>query len=157
MDRRTFNKLAGLGAAQALSVPSAIAHAQGPAEPADPGPMPGPQATARIPARPVRWPTQTYRRLLVDTHVPDWDDELLASFDPVDYVSTIAGAGFQSLMQWCGDHFCAIPDHEGQTGLGNTMKSFSFLLKMCDPALSQHLEVDLQICPEFYAFRWISI
>lgn len=104
LDRRTFNKLAGLGAAQALSVPSAIAHPQGTAEPADPGPLYGSHATARIPARPVRWPTQTYRRLLVDTHVPDWDDELLASFDPVDYVSTIAGAGFQSLMQYANSH-----------------------------------------------------
>ena len=52
----------------------------------------------------MEWPSRTYRRLLVDTHVPDWDDRLLASFDPVDYVSTIAGAGFQSLMQYANSH-----------------------------------------------------
>ena len=63
-----------------------------------------PHELARIPARPVDWPWRTYRRLLVDTHVPDWDDRLLASFDPADYVSTIAGAGFQSLMQYANSH-----------------------------------------------------
>jgi hypothetical protein len=104
VDRRTFNKLAGLGAAQVLSVPSAIAAARHSAEAADAAPLFASHSTAHIPARPVQWPVQTYRRLLVDTHVPDWDDALLASFDPVDYVSTIAGAGFQSLMQYANSH-----------------------------------------------------
>ena len=36
--------------------------------------------------------------------MPDWDDRLLASFDAADYVSTIAGAGFQSLMQYANSH-----------------------------------------------------
>jgi hypothetical protein len=49
---------------------------------------------------PAKWPDQVYRRLLVDTHVPDWDPLLLSRFDPADYVATIAGAGFQSLMQY---------------------------------------------------------
>ena len=35
-----------------------------------------------------------YRRLLVDTHVPDWDPRLLAKFDAAEYVRTIAQAGF---------------------------------------------------------------
>ena len=64
---------------------------------------------------------------------------------------------FQSLMQWCGEHFCAIPDHAGESGLGNTLKTFSFLLKMCDPEMHDFLEGRHQICAEFYAFRWISI
>lgn len=34
----------------------------------------------------------------------EWDDSLIASFDPVDYVSTIVGAGFQSLMQYANSH-----------------------------------------------------
>jgi hypothetical protein len=63
-----------------------------------------PHGPAQIPARKVEWPTRTYRRLLVDTHVPDWDDRLMASFDAADYVSTIAGAGFQSLMQYANSH-----------------------------------------------------
>ena len=45
--------------------------------------------------QPTRWPDQVYRRLLVDMHVPDWHPDLLSRFDPVDYVETIARAGFQ--------------------------------------------------------------
>jgi hypothetical protein len=105
MDRRTFNKLASLGAAHVLSIPAASAAAERSSEAAaDPASLPESHATAHIPTRAVEWPTQTYRRLLVDTHVPDWDDALLANFDPVDYVSTIAGAGFQSLMQYANSH-----------------------------------------------------
>jgi hypothetical protein len=105
VDRRTFNKLAGLGAAHVLSIPAASAAAErSSGAAADPASLPESHATAHIPTRAVQWPTQTYRRLLVDTHVPDWDDALLANFDPVDYVSTIAGAGFQSLMQYANSH-----------------------------------------------------
>jgi hypothetical protein len=48
----------------------------------------------------VGWPEGVHRRLLVDMHVPDWDPRLLGRFDAVDYVSTIAAAGFQSVMQY---------------------------------------------------------
>ena len=87
MDRRTFNKLmatgvVGLGAAPRNLVQAQQSAAAGGAEP------------------PGQWPGQVYRRLLVDTHVPDWDPMLLSRFDPADYVATIAGAGFQSLMQY---------------------------------------------------------
>jgi hypothetical protein len=105
MDRRTFNKLAGFGAVHVLA--SHAAHgAQPPASAVEPGTnsVPVSHETAHIPARQVEWPSRTYRRLLVDTHVPDWDDRLLASFDATDYVSTIAGAGFQSLMQYANSH-----------------------------------------------------
>jgi len=105
MDRRTFNKLAGLGAVHAVRSPAG-AGAQPYPSAVDSSPASGTEShgTAHIPVRAVDWPSQTYRRLLVDTHVPDWDDQLLASFDPADYVSTIAGAGFQSLMQYANSH-----------------------------------------------------
>lgn len=53
---------------------------------------------------PVAWPKGAYRRLLVDTHVPDWDPRLLARLDANDYVATIARAGFQSVMQYAKSH-----------------------------------------------------
>lgn len=94
MNRRTFNKLAGLGVLGTLTGGREVnAQQQG-------APL---HAIAQIPSRKVEWPGQTYRRLLVDTHVPDWDN-LLTAFDPVDYVNTIAGAGFQSLMQYANSH-----------------------------------------------------
>lgn len=66
-----------------------------------PGSLQGRPSTAgKNPEERSEWPGQVYRRLLVDTHVPDWDPMLLSRFDPVDYVATIARAGFQSLMQY---------------------------------------------------------
>ncbi len=94
MDRRTFNKLASLGAMRALKPDMAMGSQQASA----------PQTAAHIPPRKVEWPSQTYRRLLIDTHVPDWDPNLLANFNAADYVATIAGAGFQSLMQYANSH-----------------------------------------------------
>ncbi len=103
LNRRTFNKLAGLGAFQLLPSNSAVATSLPPgnSNPASDAPAHG---MAHIPSRPVEWPSKTYRRLLVDTHVPDWDDRLLADFDAAAYVSTIAAAGFQSLMQYANSH-----------------------------------------------------
>ena len=53
---------------------------------------------------PAKWPEGAYRRLLVDTHIPDWDPALLARFNASEYVATIANAGFQSLMQYAKSH-----------------------------------------------------
>lgn len=103
MDRRTFNKIAGLGAIHSLS--GQVIQAAQLSHPAiDAGPDAESHETAHMPFRAVEWPSRTYRRLLIDTHVPDWDHRLLASFNAADYVSTIAGAGFQSMMQYANSH-----------------------------------------------------
>lgn len=90
MDRRTFNKLAGLAVV------------------GDMGNLIGLEGQQSLPATSpggiVKWPSQTYRRLLIDTHVPDWDPRLLANFNAADYVNTIAKAGFQELMQYANSH-----------------------------------------------------
>ena len=86
MNRRTFHKLLSAGLAGLKARPEAWL-AENPA------------AEAR-PAQPTRWPGEVYRRLLIDTHVPDWNPILLSRFDAEDYVSTIARAGFQCLMQY---------------------------------------------------------
>ena len=104
MNRRTFNWLAGVGAAQALSGQGVSRLGSTP-----PPSMPGSRQSLFTDPRAyrrgkLRGRRGHYRRLLVDTHVPDWDDRLLASFDASDYVSTIAAAGFQSLMQYANSH-----------------------------------------------------
>jgi hypothetical protein len=94
MDRRTFNQLAGLGVLGTLmgtrkldaELEAILQH-----------------DAAQIPSLNADWPGQTYRRLLVDMHVPDWGN-LLSEFDPAAYVDTIAAAGFQSLMQYANSH-----------------------------------------------------
>ena len=87
MDRRTFNKLIGAGAIGISANPQLQARIQQTSAPEN--------AT-----RPSKWPDQVFRRLLVDTHVPDWDPVFLSRLDPVEYVDCIARAGFQSLMQY---------------------------------------------------------
>jgi hypothetical protein len=105
MNRRKFNKSLGLGALASL-VPGA--HGQHNDNPHTPDPRSSavtaqPYVTAPIAARTVDWPSRTFRRLLIDTHIPDWDD-LLTDFDAADYVKTVASAGFQSLMQYANSH-----------------------------------------------------
>ena len=105
MNRRIFNKSLGLGALVSL-MPGA--HGQQNDGSQTPSPKKSavaaePDVMAQIPARTAEWPSRTFRRLLVDTHIPDWDD-LLTDFDAADYVKTVARAGFQSLMQYSNSH-----------------------------------------------------
>jgi len=86
MNRRTFNELLCLSALGTAAQP---VNAYATALPAADGAP-----------RPSEWPGQTYRRSLVDMHIPDWDPALLAKFDPADFTKTIADAGFQSLMAY---------------------------------------------------------
>lgn len=91
MNRRTFNAIFGGGAmgvaAGAWPKGEALANPQ----------------TGEAHGQPTKWP-DAYRRLLVDTHIPDWDPHLLADFDAARYVNTIAQAGFNSVMQYTKSH-----------------------------------------------------
>ncbi len=87
MNRRTFSNLLTTGLI-GLRTPSI---ASGP---------PAQVKSSGITKRFAKWPNQVYRRLLVDTRVPDWNPVLLRCFNRVDYVDTIAGAGFECLVQY---------------------------------------------------------
>ena len=89
MNRREFNLLAAAG------VVSAVAH-----------PARGFASVVSEAGRASRppWPGGAYRRLLMDTHVPDWDPAFLASYDPVDYIRTVANADFQCVSQYANSH-----------------------------------------------------
>jgi hypothetical protein len=86
MDRRTFNKLVS-GATFGSVAPrlGGVALAGG----VDDG--------AKFS---TQWPSQVYRRLLIDTHIPDWDPLFLSRLDPAECVDTVARAGFQLLMPY---------------------------------------------------------
>ncbi len=90
MNRRTFNELVGLGVLGSMARPQS-AHAQQ-------------NAAANAGTKIPRWPDETYRRGLIDMHVPDWDPILLSKFDPVDIMKAIAGAGFQSMTAYANSH-----------------------------------------------------
>jgi hypothetical protein len=87
MDRRTFNKLVAAGVGRLPSLSNRQGSTAAYAHNANPEP-------------PGKWPGQVYRRLLVDTHIPDWNPLLLSRFNAAEYVATIAGAGFKALMQY---------------------------------------------------------
>ena len=82
MNRRKFNKSLGLGALASL-MPSAHGQQNGGSQtlsPENSSVTAEPDVMAQIPARTAEWPSRTFRRLLVDTHIPDWD-HLLTDFD----------------------------------------------------------------------------
>src|ERR1700683_4606454 len=85
MNRRTFNELVGLGVLGSVARPRNAGGVPGPAEGLGHSP---------------RWPGETFRRSLVDMHVPDWDPALHSEFDAADIVKTLADAGFQSVMPY---------------------------------------------------------
>ncbi len=127
MDRRSFNKLAGFGALAGLSPLGRVA---------EPG-----QVSQDLLQKPVAAPSLGYRRFLVDMHVPDWNPELLARFDPEDYVRTIVGAGFESIMQYANSHTGLAL---WQTRIGHmhaNMKGRDWFGEVVAQCRRQHLEV----------------
>ncbi|CAJ0583898.1 unnamed protein product, partial [Mesorhabditis spiculigera] len=63
---------------------------------------------------------------------------------------------FQQMMAEIKDNFIKTLD-DSQCGIESTMRNFHDLLKSFDPLLHNHLVVKLQIQPQFYAFRWLSL
>ena len=102
MNRRTFNKVLGIGA---ISGVSGL----------------GPFVRTRVlgderGGGDGRWPTGIFRRLLVDMHISDWDPVLLSRFDPEEYVRMIADAGFEALVTDAQSEvgLCLYPTKVGQ-------------------------------------------
>jgi len=58
----------------------------------------------------------TRRRLLVDMHIPDWDERFLARYDPRDLVEGAAGAGAEGVMLYFQSHLglCYYPTQVGR-------------------------------------------
>lgn len=44
------------------------------------------------------------RHLLLDMHIPDWDERFLAKFDPASYVDLCTSAGADAVMIYCNSH-----------------------------------------------------
>lgn len=56
------------------------------------------------------------RHILLDMHIPDWDERFLAEFDPAAYVELCASAGADAVMVYCNSHAgqCYWPTTTGQ-------------------------------------------
>ena len=75
------------------------------------------------------WFQQSHRRILIDSHIADWDKKFLSKFNPVDYVKRLRSAKASSAMVFASCHLgnCYYPteighQHKGLNGrdvLGN--------------------------------------
>lgn len=50
------------------------------------------------------WYQRGYRRMLVDMHIPDWDERFLSRYDPVKMAQTYGEAGLSSVMMYSQSH-----------------------------------------------------
>jgi len=64
---------------------------------------------------------------------------------------------FQSMLSILGDNFCRSLDFDRETGVTSTMRTFDRLFEFCDPELWEHVTHTMQVRPEFYAFRWLTL
>ena len=57
-----------------------------------------------------------YRRLLLDMHIPDWDDAFLSAYDPRGVVDRVVACGADSVMVSCQSHLglCYWPTTSGR-------------------------------------------
>lgn len=62
------------------------------------------------------WYTTAYRRSVIDTHIPDWDERLLTRFDPEAYVANLVRAGVDSAVVYAHSHagLCYFPTKVGR-------------------------------------------
>lgn len=53
---------------------------------------------------PRPWYEGAYRRAVIDMHIPDWDPQFLARFDPTEYVERLQTARAQSIVCYAQSH-----------------------------------------------------
>jgi len=66
------------------------------------------------------WYQRSYRRMLVDMHIPDWNEAFLAKYDPVKMAEWYELAGLTSVMCYCQSHvgLCYWPTKTGKMHAG---------------------------------------
>ncbi|HUT57540.1 MAG TPA: beta-galactosidase trimerization domain-containing protein [Phycisphaerae bacterium] len=66
------------------------------------------------------WYQRGYRRMLVDMHIPDWDERFLSKFDPARMVRLYKTAGLTSVMYYAQSHvgLCYWPTKTGKMHAG---------------------------------------
>jgi hypothetical protein len=66
------------------------------------------------------WYKKNYRRILVDMHIPDWNEEFLSKYEPKKMVEFYERAGVTSVMFYCQSHvgLCYWPTKVGRMHAG---------------------------------------
>ena len=71
--------------------------------------------SAESPASQTRRYRDSRRRMLLDMHIPDWDDGFLGRYEPMDYVRAAERAGADGVMLYFQSHLglCYWPTQTG--------------------------------------------
>ncbi len=77
-------------------------------------------------SQPQPWFKTHWRRILVDMHIPDWDDRFLSRVDPENYVDMMVKAGATSAMVYTNSHvgLCLYPTKTGKIHAGLRGRDF---------------------------------
>ena len=92
------------------------------------------------------WFQRTYRRLLLDMHIADWDESFLSKFDPQGFVDNLVLANVSTAMLDANSHsgLCYWPTRVGQMHRGIKGRDLvGELIRLCH---GQGMEVVLYYC-----------
>jgi len=64
----------------------------------------------------IQWYQKSWRRMLIDMHIPDWEKEFLSKYEPEQIAEQYERAGLQSVMFYCQSHtgICNWPAKTGK-------------------------------------------
>ena len=85
-----------------------------------------------------------------------WAFRISPDRDSRDHAEADAFFCFMDLLSEFRDNYCKQLDNS-EVGIKATLADLSSRLARADKELSRHLELKLQINPQFYAFRWITL
>jgi hypothetical protein len=57
-----------------------------------------------MPISSQRWYQEAYRRIVIDMHIPDWDERFLSKFDSHTYVEMLKRCHAQSAVVYAHSH-----------------------------------------------------
>jgi len=88
-----------------------------------------------------KWFEESYRRNLVDMHIPDWDERFLSEFDPQRYVEMLTLANVTSAMVYANSHVgnCYWPTKTGHMHKG--LKGRDILGEIIDLCHQRNMDV----------------
>jgi alpha-L-fucosidase len=101
-----------------------------------------------------QWYEKTYRRLLFDMHINDWDSQFLSQFDPRAFVEAVKATGATAVTVPANNHagLCFYPTQVGKEH--GTVKGKDTLGTLIDLLHKNDLEVIVYYCTIYCDWYW---
>ena len=101
-----------------------------------------------------KWYEQTYRRLLLDFHIADWDERFLSQFDPVEFVDCVELANITTVMLMSNTHtgLCNYPTRVG--AVHTNLNGRDLLGETIDCCHTRGLNVVVYYCTVYVDWYW---